>query len=158
VTRLYNRKVQKKLRQSLRNDAPKAERLLWWRFRGRQVDGLKFRRQYGVGDYVIDLYCPAAKLAVEVDGESHFDPVAEGKDARRQAFIESFGILVLRFKNPEVYDSLDWVVDEIWRVATERASMLSKDPPQSPLSKGGSNAEPLYIKGGAKPPSLPRRG
>ena len=129
--------MQKPLRQRLRNDAPKAERLLWWRFRGKQVDGLKFRRQYGVGDYVIDLYCPAAKLAVEVDGESHFDPVAEAKDARRQAFVQSFGIHVLRFTNPEVYEKLDAVVDEIWRVATERASKLRRNPRQSPLGEGG---------------------
>ncbi len=135
VTRVYNRKAQKKLRQSLRNVAPKAERLLWCRFRGKQVDGLKFRRQYGVGDYVIDLYCPEAKLAVEVDGESHFDPVAEANDARRQAFIESFGIHVLRFTNPQVYEYLDEVVEKIWRVAKERMSRY--DPPLSPLGKGG---------------------
>lgn len=127
----------------------KAERLLWWRLRGKQVDGLKFRRQYGVGDYVIDLYCPAAKLAVEVDGESHFDPIAEAKDAGRQAFIESFDIQVLRFINPQVYKNLDWVVEEIWRVAVERASELRKNPPVSPLMKGGGDppVSPL-VKGG----------
>jgi len=150
MTRVYNRKVQKKLRQRLRNEAPKAERLLWWRFRGKQVDGLKFRRQYGVGNYVIDLYCPEAKLAVEVDGESHFDPVAEANDARRQEFIESFGIHVLRFTNPEVYEQLDAVVDEIWRVAKERVLKLRRDPPLSPLEQGGGDPpdSPLGKGGG----------
>jgi len=137
MTRVYNRKIQKPVRQRLRNDAPKAERLLWWRLRGKQVDGLKFRRQYGVGDYVIDLYCPAAKLAVELDGESHFDPVPEAKDAQRQAFIESFGIHVIRFTNPEVYKHLDVVVEEIWRVAKERVSRRQEDLPESPLGKSG---------------------
>ena len=102
MTRVYNRKEQTPTRKRLRSESPKPERLLWWRLRGKQLDGLKFRRQYGVGEYVIDLYCPVAKLAVEVDGETHFSPTAEARDARRQALIESFGIRVLRFTNPEV--------------------------------------------------------
>jgi len=137
MTRVYNCSEHTPTRRRLRHESPKAERLLWWRLRGKQVDGLKFRRQYGVGDFVIDLYCPAAKLAVEVDGESHFDPVPEAKDAKRQAFIESFGIRVLRFINPQVYKNLDWVVEEIWRVAVQRSFQLEKYPPQSPLIKGG---------------------
>jgi len=149
MTRVYNRKAQKPLRQRVRNDAPKAERLLWWRLRAKQLDGLKFRRQYGIGDYVIDLYCPAAKLAVEVDGESHFDPVAETKDAGRQAFTESFGIRVLRFINPQVYKNLDLVVEEIWRVAKERVSPCQDDPPESPLGKGGgAPPQSPLMKGG----------
>ena len=150
MTRVYNRKAQKPLRQRLRNDAPKAERLFWWRLRAKQLDGLKFRGQYGIGDYVIDLYCPAAKLAVEVDGESHFDPVAETKDAGRQAFTESFGIRVLRFINPQVYKNLDLVVEEIWRVAKERVSPCQDDPPESPLGKGGGDPplSPLMKGGG----------
>jgi very-short-patch-repair endonuclease len=97
--------------------------------RGKHVDGLKFRRQYGVGDYVIDLYCPAAKLAVEVDGESHFDPVAEASDARRQAFIESFGIHVLRLTKTRGYDSVAVGVVALWRVAKERAAEQCNNPP-----------------------------
>ena len=137
MTRIYNRKAQTSLRRKLRSESPKAERLLWWRLRGRQLDGLKFRRQYGVGEYVIDFFCPTARLAVEVDGESHFTPIAESQDAKRQAVIESLGIRVLRFTNPQVYDGLDAVVDEIWRVAREPVAGLAGDPPQSPLCKGG---------------------
>ena len=98
---------------------------------------MKFRRQYGVGEYVIDLYCPAAKLAVEADGESHFEPAARLDDAERQAFIESLGIPVLRFTNPQVYDKLDAVVEEIWRVIGERVPQVEGNPPQSPLGNGG---------------------
>ena len=137
MTRVYNRKEQTPTRRRLRGESPKAERLLWWRLRGKQLDELKFRRQYGVGDYVIDFYCPEAKLAVELDGESHFEPAARLNDATRQAFIESYGIRVLRFTNPQVYDNLDGVVEEIWRIATERVSMSRSYPPQSPLIKGG---------------------
>ncbi len=137
MTRTYNRTAQKAKRQNLRNDATKAERLLWRRLRGKQVDGLKFRRQYGVGEFVIDFYCPVAKLGIEIDGESHFNPSAELKDMTRQAIIESIGIHVIRFTNPQVYEELDAVVDEIFRVATARIAQLANDPPMSPLGKGG---------------------
>ncbi len=136
MTRAFNRKEHTSMRRRLRSESPKAERLLWWRLRGKQMDGLKFRRQYGVGEYVLDFYCPAAKLAVELDGETHFDPKAEARDARRQAFVERFEIRVLRFTNPQVYEQLDAVVDEIWRAARERIAALEKNPPSSPLRKG----------------------
>lgn len=151
MTRIYNRKEQTATRRKLRRESPKAERLLWWRLRGRQLDGLRFRRQYGVGEYVLDFYCPTARLGVEVDGESHFTPRAEWQDAKRQAFIESLGIRILRFRNPQVYDGLHTVVEEIWRVARERAPEFEKNPPQSPLVKGGGDPpqSPL-VKGGGQ--------
>ncbi len=155
MTRIYNRKEQTATRRRLRSESPKEERLLWWRLRGWQLDGLKFRRQYGVGEYVIDFFCPTARLAVEVDGESHFTPRAESQDAKRQAFVESLGIRVLRFTNPQVYDGLDAVVDEIWRVARERVAEFEKNPPQSPLVKGGGDPpqSPLVKRGGDPPES-----
>ncbi len=58
-------------------------------------------------------------------------------DAQRQAFIEPLGIRVLRFTNPQVYDKLDAVVEEIWRVVGERVLQRENDPPRSPLDKGG---------------------
>ena len=147
MTRIYNRTPHKAKRQRLRNDATKAERLLWWRLRGKQIDGMKFRRQYGVGEFVIDLYCPAAKLAVEVDGESHFDPASRLRDDKRREFIELFGIRVLRFTNPQVYEQLDAVIEEIWRVAKERIVRMENDPPVSPLVKGGGDDPPLFPLG-----------
>jgi very-short-patch-repair endonuclease len=115
--------------------------------RGKQLDGMKFRRQYGVDEYVIDLYCPEVKLAIEVDGESHFDPTSRLHDERRLAFLESLGIRVLRFTNPQAYGQLDAVIEEIWRVAKERIAGRGNDPPESPLGKGGGQA-PLLDKEG----------
>ncbi len=160
MTRLYNKAKWKDRRRQLRNDATKAERLLWWRLRGKQLDGLKFRRQYGVGEYVIDFYCPAARLGIEIDGESHFSPSAVPRDARRQGFIESIGICILRFTNPQVYEELDSVLEEIWRVAKARIAQLANDPPVSPLGKGGGNnprGSPL-AKGGGSAPLLDKEG
>ncbi len=63
---------------------PVAERLLWSRLRGKLIAGYKFRRQYSVESFVIDFYCPQAKLAIEVDGESHYRSGAEEYDRLRQ--------------------------------------------------------------------------
>ena len=66
-----------------------------------------------MGPDVTDFYCPALKLAVEIDGDSHFVADADKNDARRQVFIESFGIRFLRFTNEEVYRNLEGVLEAI---------------------------------------------
>ena len=123
MTEVFNRSLHKRKRQALRNGMPPAEKLLWARLRRRQIEGVKFRRQYGVGRYVVDFYSAELKLAIEVDGESHLGAEAQAYDAQRQAFIESFGIRFLRFTNQEVYDDLDAVVEAI---ALKVQSMTSK--------------------------------
>ena len=71
---------------------PEAEIILWSKLKGKQVYGCKFRRQYSVGSYIIDFYCPKLKLAIEVDGTSHFQPGSKTKDNDRQKYIETYGI------------------------------------------------------------------
>ena len=85
------------------------------------MDGYKFRRQYSVGKFVIDFYCARSKLAIEVDGDSHFSEVSEVFDKERQDFIESFGILFLRFTNKEIYGNLDQVLAKIEDCIQERS-------------------------------------
>ena len=104
---------------------PAAEALLWSKIRAKRLLGRKFRRQYSVGPYVVDFYCPKLKLAVEVDGDSHFQPGALEKDQRRQAFIESFDIKFLRFTNEDVTRNTDGVLDVI------RSFMVDRDPPSA---------------------------
>lgn len=83
----FNIKTQKPFRQELRNHPTRSEELLWSQLKGKQLSGFKFRRQHGVGPYILDFFCPEANLAIEIDGASH-DPVdAKIKDQRRQAFI-----------------------------------------------------------------------
>lgn len=81
--------------------------------------GYKFRRQHSVDRFVIDFYCPELRLAIEVDGDSHFTPRARAYDRGRQKHIESFGIRFLRVMNKDVYHNLDAVLDNI--AATIRA-------------------------------------
>jgi len=109
----YNHPDKKDLRKKLRNDTPKAERILWSQLQGRQIQNLKFRRQYGIGPYVVDFFCPQLRLTVEVDGDSHFQKNAEKYDKKRQKYIEKHNICFLRFTNEDVYKNLDGVIEEI---------------------------------------------
>lgn len=115
MTKIYNKSSEKEKRRTLRLNMPKSEILLWAKIRGRQVKGYKFRRQYSVGRYVIDFYCPGAKLAIEVDGDSHFQEGAEKYDKERQQYMESCGIRFLRFTNLDVQENMDEVLDVIYR-------------------------------------------
>jgi very-short-patch-repair endonuclease len=117
--RLFNRSEDKSKRQALRRDTPPAERLLWRHLRGQQLYGLRFRRQYGVGPYVLDFYCPSQRLAVEIDGDSHDSEEAQQYDAARTAFLGQCGIQVLRFTNMEVYQDTTGVAAQIAAFKTE---------------------------------------
>lgn len=121
MTEYFNRVTEKALRRALRNNMPRAEVILWSRLKGKQISGFKFRRQYSVGPFVIDFYCPELKLAIEVDGESHLHEEAPTRDAWRQIYVERLGIRFLRFLNGEVRGNLDGVVksieDEVLRLS-----------------------------------------
>jgi very-short-patch-repair endonuclease len=92
---------------------PKAEVILWSRLKNKGLDGYKFRRQYSIGKFVMDFYCPRLKLAIVVDGDSHFSEKSEPYDKERQRFIESFEISFLRFTNRDIYENLDEVLAAI---------------------------------------------
>jgi very-short-patch-repair endonuclease len=89
-------------RRSLRRQSTEAETALWRELRGRRFDGFKFRRQHPCGPYIIDFFCTAASLAIEIDGGQHFEPEAQTYDARRTSFLTARGIRVLRFGSDEV--------------------------------------------------------
>jgi very-short-patch-repair endonuclease len=72
MTKIFNKSSEKLKRQQLRNNLTPAELILWSRLRGKQIYNCKFRRQYSIDYFVIDFYAPEIKLAIEVDGESHF--------------------------------------------------------------------------------------
>jgi very-short-patch-repair endonuclease len=105
---------------------PSSEILLWKHLSGKRLLDCKFRRQYGVGSYVIDFYCPALKLAIELDGESHFRPGASDHDAERQNYIESFGIEFLRFTNEEIFENLDDIIERITEKVLQRRLECSR--------------------------------
>jgi very-short-patch-repair endonuclease len=88
------------------------ERLLWQCLRGEQL-GVKFRRQHGIGDYIVDFYCSEKGFVVEVDGDSHFTDDAVAYDAVRDAFLMSLGLRVMRFTNQQVMHELESVCNMI---------------------------------------------
>ena len=81
--RYTNDPLHRDLRKALRKQATPAERKLWSIVRDRRLDGYKFRRQHGIGRYILDFYCSKAKLAVEVDGSVHDDPARAEYDRER---------------------------------------------------------------------------
>ena len=103
--------------RALRNEPTPAERVLWGALRRQQLGGLRFRRQHPVGRFVLDFYCPGARLAVEVDGGIH-DHQAE-RDAERTAILKAAGYRVLRFRNDEVSKDLPSVLRRILAEANE---------------------------------------
>ncbi|WP_414581813.1 endonuclease domain-containing protein [Scytonema sp. PCC 10023] len=113
MTKLYNKSSEKEKRRQLRQNITKAEKLLWDKVKDRQIENCKIRRQYSVDKFVIDFYSPELKLAIEIDGESHFENGAAEYDKERQAFLESAGITFIRFTNNDVSRSLSGVLESI---------------------------------------------
>lgn len=113
MTKLFNKTVEKLKRQQLRRNITKAEAIIWQKLRCKQIENCKFRNQYSVKQFVLDFYSPEIKLAIEIDGESHFQEGAAQYDNERQIFIESVGINFLRFTNNDVYENLNGVLEII---------------------------------------------
>jgi very-short-patch-repair endonuclease len=114
--------------RGLRAGQTEAERLLWSCLRSRQLNDAKFRRQHPLGRYVLDFYCHAAGLAVELDGAHHYRDEQAAYDLERTAWLEGQGFKVLRFTNNEVLLGLDRVLERI------RAELPSPQP--SPVGRG----------------------
>ena len=104
----------------LRKNATDCERILWRRLQNRKFVGYKFRRQHPIDPYVLDFYCPVAKLAVELDGSGHDCEVGEKHDKIRENFLAGLGITVIRFWNHQVREDLDSVLETIWLALEER--------------------------------------
>ena len=109
--------------RELRRNMTRAEKIIWARSQRKQMCDYKFRRQYSVGSYIIDFYCPALKLAVEIDGDTHFQPGAQTYNRQRQSFIEGFGIRFLRFTNQQVYQDLERVLAAIRQTARQLSEL-----------------------------------
>lgn len=110
---LHNRPLLKTRRKELRNNATPAERLLWSILQHSNLGGYKFRRQHSVGPYILDFYCPEVRLAVELDGDSHFTDDAVVYDQERTAYLNGLHITVLRFLNTDVFENLTMVGERI---------------------------------------------
>lgn len=113
MTLHYNRTKEKWRRKDLRKKSTRAEKMLWKYLRNRKMAGYKFKQQYSVDAFIIDFYCPEAKLGIEVDGEIHFTEEAINYDENRSGFLSDFGIEIIRFKNDEIFNDVEMVLNRI---------------------------------------------
>ena len=112
--RTHNQLQQKELRRKFRTHGTIAEATLWQMLKSRQIEGFKFRRQFGIGPYILDFYCPELRLCIELDGQPHFTPEGYEYDLHRTEYLNRFhGIQVMRFENIDVFCYPENVLSEI---------------------------------------------
>jgi very-short-patch-repair endonuclease len=109
----FNKKL-KPLARVLRKNMTEAEIALWARIRRKQLKDKQFYRQKNIGNYIVDFYCPAAKLIIELDGEQHYTDEGLKKDELRDSYLKRLGYRVLRFSSSEALTNLDGVVETIY--------------------------------------------
>ena len=124
------------LKRRLRSNLTGQETRLWSRLRARQLQGLKFRRQHGIGPYIVDFYCPEQSLVIEVDGDSHADADQIVKDQLRDRYFQSLGLRVIRYINDDILKNLDGVLEDL----AQRLSSGSTSPRPS-LRRRGKEAD-----------------
>ena len=113
LKKLTNLPHLKTFRKQLRKNSTPAEAKLWTMLKGKQLEGRKFRRQFSVANYILDFYCPSEKLAIELDGQGHFEAAQAEYDRERDLFLLHTGIKVLRFENKWVWDNPEGLLREI---------------------------------------------
>ena len=134
--------------KELRRVMTRAETLLWRYLKAHHIDGLGFRRQVPMHIYIADFVCHAARLVIELDGESHDFESRQQHDSARDAWFESQGYVVLRYTNNEVLTNLAGVVEDIRETAGGRTRGL---PPSLALPhKGGGNTAEFVSKSSPK--------
>ncbi|MEQ9468981.1 MAG: DUF559 domain-containing protein [Ekhidna sp.] len=139
-SKIMNLPELKSFRRQLRSNLTPAEATLWKMLQKSQLDGRKFRRQHSVGKYILDFYCPSEKLAVELDGDGHLSLSQMEYDMERDAFIEQFGIKVIRIENHWVFDQPEAVLKEI-RNEFGWSEKITTPPTAPLLQKEGSVRE-----------------
>ena len=139
ISHRTNLKDQKTLRQSLRDNSTAPEAILWRALKGKQVDGLKFRRQFGLGPYVLDFYCPEIRLCIELDGEVHKSYEQSQYDEIRTRFMASNNIKVIRFENDVVYRNIEAIketIKEHKRMWERGRPSMDQTTPTTPTQEG----------------------
>lgn len=119
MTEIFNRGYHKSLRKWLRNNATLAERVFWNHIKGKQLAGFKFKRQCGIGNYVVDFYCPKIRLIVELDGGIHNDPQVKERDLMREEYLFSLGLHIKRYANEDVLYNIGEVLDDMEGICEE---------------------------------------
>ena len=132
-------KQQRGRAKQLRQAMTRAEMLLWRYVKANRIDGLGFRRQVPIKNYIADFVCFSAKLVIELDGESRDFEERQKSDQNRDAFFESEGLQALQFTNELVLSNLEGVIEIIRQTAASR--ICGSHPSLTLPHKGGGNRE-----------------
>jgi very-short-patch-repair endonuclease len=115
----YNSKLKANARQ-LRQHLTDSEHVLWQRLRGKQLSGVQFYRQKPIGNYIVDFYAPRAKLVIEIDGSRHSEFQHVEQDKKRDQYLGSLGLMILRINSRQVLKETQAAVQLIYQMITER--------------------------------------
>jgi len=107
-----NRSSFKQRRKNLRNQSTKSEIIFWQKIKNKQL-GVKFRRQYNIGYFIVDFYCHELKLIIELDGSIHYEEEINEHDKIRQKVLENNGYIIIRYSNHKILDDIDSVVSNL---------------------------------------------
>jgi very-short-patch-repair endonuclease len=128
------------------------EVMLWSRLRGRGPDKPTFRRQHPIGSIILDFYCPAARLAVEVDGATHWDDDARAKDEARDRWLLGQGVRVHRIPASRIYHDLGGATDAVLAAAEALIADARRRTGLAPSTLGSS------LRSADGPPPAASRG
>ena len=112
---IFNQKYHKNSRRKLRSQMTKAEIILWYKIKQNQL-GCKFRRQHGIGKYIVDFYCPELKLIIEIDGDVHFYEENMAADREREEYFKNLGLKVVRYTNLDIFQNIDSVLADLKKI------------------------------------------
>ena len=123
--RTHNIPEQKELRRILRTNSTSAEATLWGLINNRQLLDTRWRRQFSIGQYILDFYCPELKIAIELDGSHHFTANGNERDfVRDKLLTEQEGIVLLRFENKAVWNTTPELIQTIIDTITDRRNKI----------------------------------
>jgi very-short-patch-repair endonuclease len=108
----YNPKL-KQWSRNLRNNSTLGEVLLWQQLRGRKLLGYQFLRQKPIGQFIADFYCPKLKLVIEIDGASHLLAHNQKRDKKKNEYLQSIGLHVLRIDDSAVKHNMTAVIEDL---------------------------------------------
>jgi len=128
----FNSELKERAR-GLRNNTTEAEKKIWLEILSNdKMLGLRFLRQKPLLNFIADFYCSKLMIVIEIDGDTHDDEKAKIYDEERTKSLETYGIKVIRYKNNEIYNNLDWVYEDLKNKLEKRILELSKkDHPET---------------------------
>ena len=123
--------------RELRKNQTDAEKELWAILRNRQLNGVKFRRQFPVGRYILDFYCPDYSLGIEADGGQHYERKGRDRDDLRTQELNKLGVEIIRFSDREILTNSEGVFEVIQRAIAKKRGNSPSPHPSPRRGEGG---------------------